>query len=142
MYAFLQEGKASFLYRIASVLTTTIGVSGLLQTLVGLYGVIAYGVSQRAQEMGVRLALGATGAQLVTLVLAPGAALIACGIAIGLVVAALAMPVAGTMLAVSPRDPLTYAVCAGALSLLALIAAWLPARRAAAVTPMTALRSD
>ncbi len=142
MYAFLHEGKAFFLYRLASILATTIGVLGLLQTLVGLYGVIAYGVNQRAQEMGVRLALGATGGQLVRLILAPGAVLIMVGVAVGLVVAALAMPAAANMLSVSPRDPYVYAICATTLACLALLSAWLPARRAAGIAPMIALRRE
>ena len=142
MHEFLHQGKAFFLYRLASTLTITIGLLGLLQTLVGLYGVIAYGVSQRAQEFGIRVALGAARGQLVRQVMGPAAAQIGVGGIAGVTVAALTLPAAGAILAVSPRDPVTYAACTAALVLLALLALYLPARRAANAEPMRALRRD
>jgi predicted permease len=142
MHEFLHQGKAFFLYRLASVLTTTIGLLGLLQTLVGLYGVIAYGVSQRSQEFGIRVALGAARGQLVRQVMRPAAAQIGLGGVVGVVVAALTLPAAGAILAVSPRDPATYAGCTVVLVALALLALYLPARRAANAEPMRALRRD
>jgi hypothetical protein len=141
-HEFLHNGKAFFLYRLGSTLTLAIGVLGLLQTLVGLYGVIAYGVSQRAQEFGIRVALGAARGQLVRQVMGPAAAQISVGSVVGLVVAALTLPAAGAVLAVSPRDPLTYVLCTVGLVSLALIALYLPARRAAGAEPMRALRRD
>ncbi len=142
MHAFLHEGKAFFLYRLGSALTTAIGLLGLLQTLVGLYGVIASAVGQRAREFGIRLALGARSGQLVRGVMAPAAWQVGAGALLGVVGAALLLPAAASVLAVSPRDPLTYASCTAGLVMLGLIALYLPARRAARTGPMRALRSD
>lgn len=142
MHAFLHNGKAFFLYRLASALTLALGLLGVLQTLVGLYGVIAYGVSQRAQEFGIRVALGAARGQLVRQAMRPGVLQIGAGGILGVVLAALALPAAGNVLAISPRDPVTYAACAGALIALALMALYLPVRRAAAAEPMRALRRE
>ena len=141
-HEFFHNGKAFFLYRLGSTLTLAIGVLGLLQTLVGLYGVVAYGVSQRAQEFGIRVALGAARGQLVRQVMGPAAAQIGLGSLVGIVVAALTLPAAGAILAVSPRDPLTYVLCTAGLVGLALLALYLPARRAAGAEPMRALRRD
>jgi ABC-type antimicrobial peptide transport system permease subunit len=104
--------------------------------------VVAYGVSQRAQEFGIRVALGAARGQLVRQVMGPAAVQIGAGGVVGVVVAALALPLAGTVLAVSPRDPLTYTLCTVTLVSLALVALYLPARRAANAEPMRALRRD
>jgi len=142
MHDFLHNGKAFFLYRIASTLTLAIGALGVLQTLVGLYGVVAYLVSQRAREFGIRVALGAAKGQLVRQVMRPAVAQVGFGSAIGVVVAALALPAAGTVLAVSPRDPLTYLACTAVLVGLALGALYIPARRAANAEPMQALRGE
>ncbi|MBL8959560.1 MAG: ABC transporter permease [Gemmatimonadetes bacterium] len=142
MFSFLHDGKAFLLYRIGSALTLAIGLLGLLQTLVGLYGVIAYSVGQRSREFGIRLALGAGKGQLVRQVMVPSLRIVAIGLAVGVLGAALALPAAGSILAVSPRDPLTYAACVVLLAVLASIALYLPARRAANAGPMRALRSD
>ena len=142
MHAFLHDGKAFFLYRLGSALTLAIGALGLLQTLVGLYGVIAYAVGQRSREFGIRLALGASRRQLIGQVMGPSLRLVAMGLSVGLVGAALLLPVAASVLAVSPRDPLTYVACTAFLASLATLALYLPARRAANAGPMRALRSD
>jgi predicted permease len=142
MHAFLHDGKAFFLYRLGSALTLAIGALGLLQTLVGLYGVIAYAVGQRSREFGIRLALGASKGQLIQQVMAPSLRLVVGGLAVGLVGAALLLPAATSLLAVSPRDPLTYLVCTAFLASLAALALYVPARRAANAGPMRALRSD
>lgn len=142
MHAFLHDGKAFFLYRLGSALTLAIGALGLLQTLVGLYGVIAYAVGQRSREFGIRLALGASRRQLIHQVMGPSLRLVGAGLAIGLLGAALLLPAATSLLAVSPRDPVTYLVCAAFLASLAALALYLPARKAANAGPMRALRSD
>ena len=142
MRAFVHQGKAFFLYRLGSTLTTVIGLLGLLQTLVGLYGVIAYGVGQREREFGIRLALGAGRGQLIRQVMAPAMREVVIGGALGAAGAALLLPAVAAVLAVSPRDPWTYALCTAALVLLAMVALYLPARRAANAGPMHALRSD
>jgi ABC-type lipoprotein release transport system permease subunit len=109
--------------------------------VVGVYGVIAYTVAQRVPEIGVRLALGASPQQVVGLVVREGARLLAFGLAIGLVAAALASrAVQGLLFSVNGLDPLTYAVAPVLLGAAALFASYLPARRAARVSPVTVLR--
>ena len=109
--------------------------------VVGVYGVVSYTVAQRVPEIGVRLALGASPHQVVALVVEEGARLLALGLGIGLVASALASrAVQGLLFSVQGLDPLTYAAAALILGLAALGASYLPARRAAHVTPLSALR--
>jgi len=109
--------------------------------VVGVYGVIAYTVAQRVREIGVRLVLGATPSQVVGLVVRDGARLLAIGLAIGLVAAALASrTVEGLLFAIKGLDPLTFVVATLLLGTAALFASYLPARRAARVSPASALR--
>jgi ABC-type antimicrobial peptide transport system permease subunit len=105
--------------------------------------VVAFGVTQRTHELGVRLALGARRAQVVGLVLADGARLVAIGVAVGLPVAWLASRWVRTLLfGVTPADPGSAFAAVGVLALAALIAAWLPARQAARTDPLVALRHE
>jgi ABC-type antimicrobial peptide transport system permease subunit len=105
--------------------------------------VLAYIVSQRTQEIGVRLAIGASPADVVRLFLREGVALAAAGLLIGVVSALAAGRVLASLLfGVTTTDPLTFAGVTLALGIAALCASYLPARRAAAVDPMTALRTD
>jgi putative ABC transport system permease protein len=121
----------------------TTGIIGLLLAAIGVYGVLSYSVSQRAQEIGVRLALGAGRGQILRLVVGQGVVLAAIGIVVGLVLAAAAMPAARTLLyKVSPFDPLTFAGVALFLGGVAFIASFLPARRATRVDPVIALRGE
>ena len=102
---------------------------------------MAYTVAQRVPEIGVRIALGASPGQVVALVVLEGARLLALGLAIGLVAAALASrTVQGLLFSVKGLDPLTFAVTPLLLGVAALFASYLPARRAARVSPVTALR--
>jgi putative ABC transport system permease protein len=123
---------------------TLLGVFAALAAalaVVGVYGVIAYTVAQRVPEIGVRLALGASPGQVVALVVREGARLLALGLAIGLVAAALASrTVQGLLFSVKGLDPLTFVVTPLLLGVAALFASYLPARRAARVSPVTALR--
>jgi putative ABC transport system permease protein len=110
---------------------------------IGIYGVMAYLVSSRTREMGVRLAVGAEPADVVRLVLRSAANQIVPGLAIGLGGALLLTRLLRSQLfGVSPTDPLTYAGVALALGGIALLASWLPARRAARVDPMQSLRNE
>ncbi len=115
----------------------------LLLSGVGIYGVTAYGVSQRTREIGIRLALGAEGRQIRRLVLREGLRLALAGLAVGLAAAlALTRLLAGLLFEVRPADPATY-VGTGLLMLgVALAACWIPARRASALDPSIALRSE
>ena len=109
----------------------------------GLYGVIAYLVAQRTREIGIRMALGARTRDVVGLVVAQGARLTAVGILVGLAGAwALTRLLATMLYGVSPRDPATFLAVAGVLASVAMLATWLPARRAARVDPLLAIRSE
>jgi len=115
------------------------GVATLLAS-VGVYGVMAYSVTRRRREFGVRLALGAMPRQVAGAVLGEGAVLAAIGIAIGVVGArAAAQALRHQFFGVTPSDPLTYALVIPALGLVLILACWLPARRATSGTPMDAL---
>jgi putative ABC transport system permease protein len=117
--------------------------SALLLALIGIYGVIAYAVAQRTHEIGVRLALGAQRSQVVRLVVREGMRLAALGITVGLAAAfGLTRLMTSLLYDVTPTDPSTYAMVAGALAATALAACWKPALQAAWVDPATALREE
>jgi putative ABC transport system permease protein len=115
----------------------------LLLAVIGLYGVLSYNVAQRTQEIGIRMALGAQSGEVVRLVLKQGVGLTLTGIAAGLAGALAFTRVMRSMLfGVSPNDPLTLIGISCSLGLVALVACWLPARCAAKVDPMVALRHE
>jgi putative ABC transport system permease protein len=115
----------------------------LLLAVVGIYGVMSYWVAQRTHEIGVRVALGAQPRQVLRLVLARAAWLTLAGLTLGLVGAfVLARSLSGLLFGVRPIDPLTLLTASAALAGIALVASWQPARRAAAVDPIVALRYE
>jgi putative ABC transport system permease protein len=126
--------------------TTLIGafaLIGLAIASIGLYGVVAYSVSQRTAEIGVRVALGAGTRDVVSLVLREGLAIAALGIAVGLPTAYVTTRMfAALLFGVKPTDPFTYAASAVGLIAVALAASYAPARRAASVDPIVALRAE
>jgi macrolide transport system ATP-binding/permease protein len=129
--------------RSAATLLAIFGLLALLIASVGLYGVLAYSVGQRQREIGIRMALGATGGDVLNFVFRQGAILIAGGLASGLAVAfAAGRALTSLLYGVSAADPLTYAAVALALIAAALAACYLPARRAAKVDPGVALRYE
>jgi len=111
--------------------------------MMGIYGVMAFAVSQRTREIGIRMTLGAAKEDVLKLVLANGARLILFGVVAGLV-SALAMTrlLSSLLVGVGALDPLTFLGAAALLGAVALLACWLPARRAAKVDPMEALRYE
>ena len=115
----------------------------LLLAGIGIYGVIAYDVSQRTYEIGLRMALGARSRQVASLMVGRGIRMVVLGLALG-VAGSLAVTglIQSLLVDVSVVDPLTFAGVIAALSVVALGAAWIPARRASAVDPMVALRRD
>jgi len=121
----------------------TIGVVGLLLASVGVYGVLAYSVSQRTQEIGVRMALGADRRRVLALIVNYGVTLCGIGVGVGLVLAGPAMMAAKSMLfRVGPFDPLTFTTVALLLMAVAFVASYVPARRATRVNPVEALRGE
>jgi ABC-type antimicrobial peptide transport system permease subunit len=119
------------------------GLTALLLAVVGVYGVLATLVSDRQREIGLRLALGATSRRVEASVLGQGATLIALGTALGLVGGLAGGRLLGRLLyGITPDDPLTFAAVPVFLAGVALAACWVPARRAARIDPMSALRGD
>src|SRR5262245_21144511 len=129
--------------RMASAFIGSFGVLGLILTSVGLSGALVYSVARRTKEIGVRMALGADRANVLRMIIGEGLALTLAGVVIGLLLAlALTRAVASYLYGVSAADPLTYLATTLLLTVVALLACYFPARRAAGVDPMTALRQE
>ena len=136
-------GKEASQRRVGMILLTAFAVLALLLASLGIYGVLAYFVAQHRNEIGVRLALGATPARILLLVLQKGMKLTLLGVAIGLAASfALTRLMTSLLFGVKAVDPLTFAAVPVLLAVVALLACWIPARRAAKVDPMVALRYE
>jgi predicted permease len=139
----IEGGMGFVLFRVGTLQAGAMGVLGLLLAVVGVYGVVSYGASQRTRELGIRLALGADPAIVGGLVLRQGAGLVVAGILFGLVTAALVTrALSRIFFLVGTDDAPTFVAVTGLLSAIALIACYLPARRAMRVDPMIALRQE
>ncbi len=140
-----EEMVAGSLYaqKVAAALLGVLGSVSLLLAALGMYSVLAYAVTQRQHEFGIRLALGATPSNVVLLVLRRGVALTVAGVVVGAVLAIAAMRMAaGLLVGVSPSDPMAIVGSALFLGAIALLASYLPARRATKVDPVVSLRES
>ncbi|HKY06567.1 MAG TPA: FtsX-like permease family protein, partial [Blastocatellia bacterium] len=129
--------------RFTSILVGIFATLALALAAIGIYGVISYSVSQRANEIGIRMALGARPSDVFRLVIGEGLALAVAGIAIGIAASlALTQFMSSQLFGVTATDPATYLSVSGLLALIALAACYTPARRATRVDPMVALRHE
>jgi putative ABC transport system permease protein len=129
--------------RFSTTLLTGFALTALALAAIGLYGVVALGVTERTREIGVRIALGASRADVLALIVSGGVRVVLAGVAIGLVVALLAArAVEGFLFETAPADPLVLASVAMLLVVAGAIASYLPARRATRVDPAVALRAE
>jgi putative ABC transport system permease protein len=129
--------------RFNALLLSIFAGTALLLTAIGIYGVMAYSVAQRTNEIGIRIALGAAKSNIFRLVVGQAMTLVAISVVIGVVGAFAATRLLSSLLfGVSANDPLTFAAIVVLISAVAFIAAWLPARRAASVDPVIALRAE
>jgi len=137
-----QVDRKGYTQRLATTLVAIFGAMALFLAAIGLYAVMSYAVSQGTRELGLRMALGAGAPDLLRLVMSRGLILLAGGVALGAAVALLLTRLMGTLLyQVSPRDPLAFGFAFVLLTLVALIACFLPAWRATRIDPVQALRS-
>jgi len=129
--------------RLSAQLMGAFAIVALTLAVIGLYGVVSFSVGQRTREIGVRIALGARPANIARMVLCGAGRLVTAGLLVGAALAfVLTRVIEALLFDVNPRDPLTFGTVASTLALVALLAAWLPARRAAKVDPMEALRYE
>jgi ABC-type antimicrobial peptide transport system permease subunit len=129
--------------RFDAVLTGLFAVLGLLLAAIGLFGLVSYSVAQRTNEIGVRMALGAQKRDVVSMILRQGLRLLLVGLAIGITGAlALTRFLSSLLYGVAPTDPVTFTAVSLILIVVALLACYIPARRAAKVDPMIALRYE
>jgi putative ABC transport system permease protein len=142
----LEDRIRKFLYagpRFGSVLMTIFGCVGLILVTVGVYSVLAYSTARKTQEIGIRMALGAAGADVLGMVVRTGLRLLLLGTVVGLAISSVLGRIMGAQLAgVKSYDPATLAVTTLLLTLTAALASWIPARRAARVDPVIALRYE
>ncbi|HEY2392932.1 MAG TPA: ABC transporter permease [Candidatus Angelobacter sp.] len=139
----IQRSPAAFLHRYPATLAGVFAGLALLLGTIGLYGLVAYSVSQRTQEIGIRMALGAQRSNVLTMVLTQGVRLIVPGVAIGIAAALLAAYLMRSMLfGIHSWDPAIFALVTGLLTVVTLAASYIPARSATKVDPMVALRYE
>ena len=130
-------------FEVGAALAGSLGFLGLALAVVGVYGVMSHSVSQRTQEIGIRMALGAQPGEVLAMISRQGGFIVTAGLALGVLVAfAVGRLVSDFLVDVTPSDPLTYVGVSLVLAAVALFAGYLPARRATRVDPMSALRSE
>jgi predicted permease len=139
----LQGLNGFFIIRFGAQLTAALGLLGLVLALVGLYSVVSYAATQRTNEIGIRMALGASRGDILKMVLRQGVGVLSIGLGIGLLLALVGTRAIGNLfVGVKPNDPLTFVSVGVLLAAIALLACWIPARRATRVDPLVALRYE
>jgi ABC-type antimicrobial peptide transport system permease subunit len=139
----LQGVNGFFFFRFGAQLTGTMGLLGLILAVVGVYSVVSYAAAQRTHEIGIRMALGAEPRDIMRMVLRQSIAIVALGLAIGVAAAFAGTRAIGNLIVgIKPTDPVTFVSVIVLLSGIALVACWIPARRATRVSPLTALRYE
>lgn len=139
----LDTKNGLLVYQFGAAVAAALGALGLILAVVGVYGVVSYSMSQRVQEISIRMALGAQSSSILRLMLRRGLSVIVVGIVAGMIAAfAMARMAGGFLVNVSPGDPLTYAVVSAVVLLAALLACYLPSSRAIRVDPIVALRNE
>ena len=139
----LQGVNGFFFFRFGAQLTATMGLLGLVLAVVGVYSVVSYAAAQRTHEIGIRMALGAAPSDILKMVLRQSVSIVAVGLVIGLAAAfAGTRALANLIVGIKPTDPVTFLAVIGLLAGIALVACWIPARRATRVSPLTALRYE
>jgi hypothetical protein len=136
-------GLALFPVKLVAVVLASFGLLAVVLAATGVYGIMAYAVSRRTREIGIRVALGAAPFEVLRVVLTRSALLLAVGIAIGFAMAfAAGQFFAQILYGISAHDPLTYLCAIALMSLVAFVACWVPARRAIRLDPLLALRTE
>jgi ABC-type antimicrobial peptide transport system permease subunit len=136
-------GRSLVQQKLVARLASFFGLLALLLACVGLYGVMSYGVARRTNEIGIRMALGARGRSVLWLVLREALTLVVIGLVVGVLASLTVTKTAASLLyELKPNDPLTIAFATLLLAVVAVVAGYIPARRAARVDPMIALREE
>jgi predicted permease len=139
----LQGINGFFLFRFGAQLTSTMGLLGLILAVVGVYSVMSYAAVQRTHEIGIRMALGAAPKDILRMVLSQSVVVVGVGLAVGLAAAfAGTRAIASLIVGVRPTDATTFVTVVVLLAVIALVACWIPARRATRVNPLVALRYE
>ena len=138
-----QVDESLYQEKLVSTLSSFFAVLALVLACIGLYGIMSYAVARRTNEIGIRMALGAESYRILRMVLREAVALVMLGIVIGVAAALAASRLIGTMLyGLKPTDPVTLLAAVGVMAVVAVLAGYIPARRAASVDPMVALRRE
>ena len=138
----LYTANGLLIFQVGAGLATSLGLLGLVLAIVGLYGVVSYAAAQRTREIGVRMALGAQPGQILKMVFKQGAFIVGIGLSVGLLATFIVAKIVGNYLIISATDPITYLAVSAVFAFVALLACFMPARRAMRVDPMVALRYD